>query len=377
MILFYLFIIGINVDFQIDRDTSSAPYVIVNYGFSYSDLIFYKTDTVYTAECLVSLVVEKNKFQLGGKSEKHKILAYKYNETVSANNYFNGSISVEVPEGKIGVSLKISDRNSSRAWTRSREFDIPEMRSTDIGSIRWLTNASREVNTDKDTIRIRLNIFSIEKGKTQLKFYFKDDDKKISFQRDTLLPDRRNQAVEVIVPADRFKEGLYNFFAEVNNVNQKEIVKRSIAFGVWRPFFESVRFFERVKQIEYIASSGEINQMLTATVEERERLWNEFWERRDPTPEDDVNEFKITYFERVDFANRNFSRSSLLEGWRTDRGKVYIILGPPDDIVDEPFNPSGSAYQIWYYYDRGYNLIFVQRYMTGDYYLENPPSEVW
>jgi hypothetical protein len=85
----------------------------------------------------------------------------------------------------------------------------------------------------------------------------------------------------------------------------------------------------------------------------------------------------IEYFERIDFANRNFARGSLFEGWRTDRGKVYIILGPPDYIVDEPFNASGDAYQIWYYYDRGYNLIFVQRYITGDYDLQNPPPEVW
>ncbi len=377
MILFHLFLIGINVDFQLDRDTNSAPYIIVNYGVPYSDLVFYKNDTVYTGEYLASLVLKQDRFQLGGKSKNNKLLVYDYKKTISSDYYHRDLIKMKVPEGKIEITLMVSDRNSSRTWSKSRELKVSKLKPTDIGSIRWLSNPSREVVTDKDTIKIKLNIFSTEKGKTELKFYFRDADKRTFLERDTILPDRKNQSVEVIVPADRFKEGTYGFFAEVKNVNKVKVVKESIAFSVWKPFFESERFVKRVEQIEYIASSGEVKEMLTAKIGERERLWNEFWDSKDPTPADGINEFKIAYFERVDFANRNFSRGSLFDGWRTDRGRVYIILGPPDNIVDEPFNPSGSAYQIWYYYEKGYNLIFVQRYMTGDYQLENPPPEVW
>ena len=377
MILFYFFVIGLSVDFQLDRDTNSIPYVIVNYRMLYSDLIFYKNDSIYTGEYLVSVVVEEDGYQISGKSKKNQLSVDNYDETLSSNKYFNGLMEIKVPEGKIELTLKISDRNSSRSWTRTRELAISKLKPTDIASIRWFSNPSREVITDKDTIKIRLNIFSNEEGKTQLKFYFKDEEGKFSFQRDTILPDRKNQELGVIVPANKFKEALYEFTAEVQNVTGSKTAKKSISFRVWKPFFESNRFVDRVKQIEYIASSGEIKEMLSAKVEEREKLWNKFWESKDPTPGDDLNEFKIDYFDRIDFANRNFSRGSLLEGWKTDRGKVYIILGPPDNIVDEPFNPSGSAYQIWYYYEEGYNLIFVQRYMTGDYYLENPPPEVW
>lgn len=377
MFLFYFFVLGLNVDFQVDRDSSSIPYVIVNYSMAYSDLIFYRKDSIYMSEYLVSVAVEEDGYQVRGNSKKHQLSVDNYDETLSSNKYFNGFIEVEVPEGNIELSLKISDNNSSRNWTRTKKFEVSELKPTDIASIRWLSNPSREVITDNDTIKIRLNIFSTEKGRTQLKFYFKNEEGKLSFQRDTLLPDKKNQVLKIIVPANRFKEGLYDFTAEVQNVTGSKVAKKFISFRVWKPFFESDRFIDRVKQIEYIASSGEIKEMLSARVEEREKLWNNFWESKDPTPGDNLNEFKIEYFDRIDFANRTFSRGSLFEGWRTDRGKVYIILGPPDNIVDEPFNPSGSAYQIWYYYEEGYNLIFVQRYMTGDYYLENPPPEVW
>lgn len=377
MILFCLFIVGINVDFQLDRDTNSVPYVIVNYGVPYSDLIFRKTDTTYIGEYLVSLVLKKDNYQLGGKTEKDKFSVTEYKKTISHDFYHRNSIKMKVPEGKIEVVLRVSDFNSNRVWSSSKNLEISKLKSTDIGSIRWLSNPSREVITDQDTIRIRLNLFSFEKGETHLEFYFSDEEKKTYFKRDTVLPDKKNQNLEVIIPADRFEEGLYNFIAEVRNVNKVETVKESISFRVWKPFFESDRYIERVKQTVYISSAEEERRLLNAKVAERESLWTEFWESKDPTPEDGVNEFMMEYFERIDFANRNFSRGSLFEGWRTDRGKVYIILGPPDYIVDEPFNASGDAYQIWYYYEKGYNLIFVQRYITGDYDLQNPPPEVW
>lgn len=377
MFIFYFFVIGLSADFQIDRDTSSVPYVIVNYRIPYSSLIFQKEDTAFTGEFLTSLVLEKDDYQLGGKSKKNELLVTEYKKTVSDNFYYRDSIKIKVQEGKIKVTLRISDLHSSRVWSRFRELEITELKSTDIGSIRWLSNPSREVITERDTIKIKLNLFSLEEGRTHLKSYFRDEENETYFHSDTVLPDEENQNVEIILPADRFEEGSYDFVAEVRNVNKEETVKESISFRVWEPFFKSDRYVERVRQMEYITTAREENTLLKAPVAKRESLWTEFWEEKDPTPGDRVNEFMTEYFERVDYANRKFSRGSLLEGWRTDRGKTYIILGPPDYIVDEPFNPSGNAYQIWYYYDRGYNLIFVQRYLTGDYDLQNPPPEVW
>ena len=377
MFLFYLFFLGINVDFQVDRDTNTTPYVIVNYGVPYSDLIFQKEDSVFEAEYLVSLVLKKGNFQVGGRSEKKQILVSEYKKTLSDDIYQTGSLKMKVPEGNIEVILRLSDRNSSRVWSRSSKLKVSKLKPTDIGSIRWLSNPSKEVITEKDTIKIRVNLFSFEKGGTHLKFYFKDKDKKIYFNRDTTLSDRKNQSVEISIPADRFEEGSYDFVAEVNNVNRKEVIKNSISFTVWKPFFKSKRYFERVEQMQYITTSKEENKLLKAPVGEREKVWNEFWESKDPTPENKVNEFLIEYFRRVDYANKNFSRGSFFEGWKTDRGKVYIVLGPPDYMVEESFSMDQNPYQIWYYYDKGYELIFVQRYLTGDYELQNPPPEVW
>ena len=76
------------------------------------------------------------------------------------------------------------------------------------------------------------------------------------------------------------------------------------------------------------------------TDEERERFREQFWQRRDPTPGTPENEFKTEHYRRIELANRRFGRVDI-PGWKTDRGRIYIIYGPPDEIEDHP----GDRYQ--------------------------------
>ena len=74
--------------------------------------------------------------------------------------------------------------------------------------------------------------------------------------------------------------------------------------------------------------------------EERDQFIEQFWLRRDPTPDTEENEFKEEHYRRIAYANERFA--SGIPGWRTDRGMVYIKYGPPDEI--EP-HPTGGTYQ--------------------------------
>jgi GWxTD domain-containing protein len=67
-----------------------------------------------------------------------------------------------------------------------------------------------------------------------------------------------------------------------------------------------------------------------ATDEEREKFVEQFWLRRDPTPGTAENEFKQEHYRRIAYANEHFTAS--VPGWRTDRGRIYIQYGPPDEI---------------------------------------------
>ena len=74
--------------------------------------------------------------------------------------------------------------------------------------------------------------------------------------------------------------------------------------------------------------------------EEREQFIEQFWLRRDPTPDTEENEYKEEHYRRIAYANEHFA--SGIPGWRTDRGRTYIAFGPPDEI---DAHPSGGFYQ--------------------------------
>jgi len=74
--------------------------------------------------------------------------------------------------------------------------------------------------------------------------------------------------------------------------------------------------------------------------EERDNFIEAFWQRRDPTPDTEENEYKEEHYQRIAYANEHFAAG--VPGWRTDRGRIYIVYGKPDEIDS---HPSGGAYE--------------------------------
>ncbi|MFQ6070631.1 MAG: GWxTD domain-containing protein [Candidatus Aminicenantales bacterium] len=112
---------------------------------------------------------------------------------------------------------------------------------------------------------------------------------------------------------------------------------------------------------------------------ERDIFIETFWKQRDPTPGTPQNEYKEEHIKRFNEANIKFKRGSAREGWMTDMGKFYILLGPPVSI--ERFDMPQGIYptQIWYYYgdtEKGlpphFALVFFRKGGAGEYKLYNP-----
>ncbi|HUO14975.1 MAG TPA: GWxTD domain-containing protein [Verrucomicrobiae bacterium] len=74
--------------------------------------------------------------------------------------------------------------------------------------------------------------------------------------------------------------------------------------------------------------------------EERDNFIEAFWQRRDPTPDTEENEYKEEHYRRIAYANEHFAAG--IPGWKTDRGRIYIIYGPADEVES---HPSGGTYE--------------------------------
>ena len=124
-----------------------------------------------------------------------------------------------------------------------------------------------------------------------------------------------------------------------------------------------------VDQLIYIANPDEINYIENAeNRNEKTKRFVEFWKKRDSNPADEYNAIFTEYFNRVAFSDENFTSYSI-EGWRSDRGMVLIILGIPDNIDRHPFEYYSKPYEVWQYYDLNRSFIFIDNSGFGDYRL--------
>lgn len=115
------------------------------------------------------------------------------------------------------------------------------------------------------------------------------------------------------------------------------------------------------------------------TDRERDLFIEAFWKHRDPSPGSPDNEFKNEHYRRINYANHFFGRSTPKPGWMTDQGRIYIILGEPNDI--QRFEGKTQTYPtvVWFYQGKtdlglppGFNLVFFQEGGTGEFKLYSP-----
>ncbi|NIM91873.1 MAG: GWxTD domain-containing protein [Candidatus Aminicenantes bacterium] len=125
---------------------------------------------------------------------------------------------------------------------------------------------------------------------------------------------------------------------------------------------------EFLSKVRYIITKEERKIFLELPDEEKENFQEEFWKRRDPDPETEENEFKKEYFKRVDRADELFLGEGK-PGWLTDRGRIYILFGPPSDRMTYPMGtgPYGRCQETWLY--GNFPVIFVDGFCSGTYRL--------
>ncbi|MGB5288285.1 MAG: GWxTD domain-containing protein, partial [Ignavibacteriaceae bacterium] len=124
-----------------------------------------------------------------------------------------------------------------------------------------------------------------------------------------------------------------------------------------------------VDQLIYIANPEDL-EFIKATDNrlEKSKRFVAFWRKQDPNPADEYNPVFNVYFNRIAYSNENFTTYSL-EGWRSDRGMVLIILGAPDNIDRHPFEYYAKPYEIWQYYNLNRQFVFIDNSGFGDYRL--------
>ncbi|HLH05360.1 MAG TPA: GWxTD domain-containing protein [Bryobacteraceae bacterium] len=172
-------------------------------------------------------------------------------------------------------------------------------------------------------------------------------------------------------------------------LSQKEIKKKQKALekelqGPWKKWLN--------EDVVYIITDEEKRAFKQLkTDEERQTFVENFWQRRDPTPDTEENEYKEEHYRRIAYANDHYA--SGIPGWKTDRGMIYIKYGPPDEIdshpsggsYERPMEEGGGETSTYPFEDWRYRYIdgvgtnviieFVDASMSGEYKIALDPEE--
>jgi GWxTD domain-containing protein len=356
----------------------------------YNEIQFIKKadlfESNYTAT--VSVFAEDKEKLIEEKTWEEKIDVADFPHTTSPTN-FNISIkSFDMPPGKYFIRTSIEDKDSRKEFVSSNIFTIRDLsilpNLSDImfiakqtmvaGSNKILPNVTREISVQKDGIPLFFELYSNSVAKIMLEFYVSDKDKKLIYT-DTLARTIDSGKTQIFhnVKVNGLGLGTYLIGVSLKDTNNTIIASTIKSFqSRWVGVPSVINDLDKaIAQLVYIASTSEKNYIESApSKEEKIKRYLEFWKKKNPNPAEEDNRVFDEYYRRINYANENFSHYT--EGWRTDRGMVYITLGPPSNIDRHPFDYDAKPYEVWEYYEINQQFVFMDENGFGDYRLITP-----
>jgi len=122
-----------------------------------------------------------------------------------------------------------------------------------------------------------------------------------------------------------------------------------------------------LSKVSYIISKQERKIFRELPESGRDDFIDEFWKRRDPDPETEFNEYRVEYEDRVAKAGILFHGEGR-PGWQTDRGRIFILFGPPGERQTYPMEASGYCREVWYY--GAFPVVFIDNNCSGYFVLQ-------
>ena len=321
------------------------------------------------------------------KSVSNRIIAQTFVETNMRKNPSHHSLSISLPPDDYKGMLKLTDLESGESITNDlnitfREFSRDRVRLSDImfidkvdtteTSVVYTPNLQHVFDDVNSAFSAYVEIYPPEQGdsvETELSILTKNGQKLFAAERGY---QAGRSVVSAIIPFREHLKRPGEYYFTVNAQSGRKTAKMQRMFRV---FWGNIPMAQHnldvaIEQLSLVANKRTIDSMRSADQEERQRLFDRFWEERDPTPETRRNELKEEFYKRVDFANRTFTEiASGREGWMTDRGKIYVVYGPPDQVDQRNAEMNMPAAETWHYNRLNRKYFFVDRDREGVYRL--------
>ena len=381
-------------DLAISLDRDQRPGLSVSITVPFPELEWVRFDGPAGAPRLgagveFTVVFESPKdIELRGDAWERRLVVADFHATRGANSVVLEKRSFAVPPGRCRVRVAVRDLNSGATATVERKLDMPDYSRIPVGfadlelGVADTTGGFRPVltrryGTEAERIAARATLFDRRAGawprRYPLRYRIRDEDGEVLIDgtQEVSLPASGQPVVVRPTGVDLFL-GSYVFEVELAEGKSHWRVERS--FDVDESGPPRGREFERMLEpLSYIASPQEMDWLRALPPEQQAQGWEEFWRRRDPSPDTALNEMQLEFFRRVRYAEHHFQGFG--PGWRSDMGRIYIKFGAPDQIENRPATVTTPQLEIWYYNQPYRRFVFGDREGFGRYTLLNPSVE--
>jgi len=409
--------IPLSVDYAFFRGGEERIYLEIYSSFQESHLQYFQSGKNYQAEYLATAEISQNDSVLYRKFDRRisEIDSMAYS---SSKRKFLNIFNFSLDAGLYTASVTVQDLNSERMGEYYFEFDAPSFsrQELDISHIQLCSKITPDTSKSDFQKNSFLTIPNPECSYTisqpVLYYYaeiynldfFKDKEGHYSYR--CTITDLEGELIKEYSKKTLRKPGssavivgghnivtlptnTYFLNLEIEDQQSQKTVHTSKRFNFIKPTRKIIASSdsaeidteEKFNLAEYLQYSEEqlnkeFEQLRYLTTQEQKSIFNnldieskrvflaKFWYKFDQTPETEINEFKTRYLQLIEYANLNFG-SMNREGWQTDRGRILLTYGIPNEVDRNYMAMDMKPHEIWYYHELEGGVLFIFADVTG------------
>jgi GWxTD domain-containing protein len=379
-------------DVVITLDRDQRPALSVSITVPYQELEWIRlqppSERLGAAVELAVVFESRRRAEVPGDAWERRIVVADFAASRARNAVVLEKRTIAVPPGAYRARITVRDLNAGSQATAEQKINVPDYSRVPVGfsdlelgvtdtTGRFIPVSTRRFGVESGRIAARAALFDRRPGawprRYVLQYRIRDEDGAVvaNGEQEAHVT-ASGEPILVRPPRSDLFLGAYVFEVELAEGKSRWRVERSFEVDESGP--PRGREFERMLEpLAYIASPQEMDWLRSVPAEQQEQAWNEFWRRRDPTPETQRNELQLEFFRRVRYAEHHFQGFG--PGWRSDMGRIYIKFGPPDQIESRPPSAQTAQLEIWYYNQPYRRFVFADREGFGRFVLTSPSLE--
>jgi GWxTD domain-containing protein len=363
--------------------TPDTTHVVVGVTFANTSLSFSReADNRFRAGYGVSITLRRDAATVASEEAQEEVLVGTYRETIRTDESLIHQVVLDVPPGRYTLAVSVRDAATQRGAQEEMAVEVPRITAggvaTPIPVVEVAPRGTRDslpalvmapsgtAIAGRDSI-IPFYVESYDTATTPLRLLLRNEQGKRLWSDTITLPRRgRIRSGVVGLPLGRIGIGVAEVTLTHDGTADSASTYVFVGFGSDLPV---ATYDDMLLYLRYFATTFRIATLRDAPPEQRPAAWAEFVRATDSDPRTPVHEDLRAYFDRIARANQRY-REEVSAGWLSDRGRVFVTLGEPDQVFEPQLNDMSRNRQlIWVYQGINLQLTFYDQTGTGRWRL--------